>query len=34
MDDIDGIQNHDGLRYYIVKYLTIFYSLILMGIKI
>jgi hypothetical protein len=34
MDDIDGIYNHNGLKYYIIKYLTLFDSLILMKIKI
>ncbi len=34
MNDIDGIKKSGGLRYCIVKYVTPFYSLILMVIKI
>jgi hypothetical protein len=31
--NVNEICNYDGLRYFIIKYLTVFNSLILMGSK-
>jgi hypothetical protein len=33
MKNVNEILNYDGLRYFIIKYLTLFNSLILMGSK-